>query len=148
VKRTPHLLREEEVIAQGLTAVLPPAQLALVDDMAAWLRPVGVRRGTRVRDRSAQLREGAYEAKGPCHSRARCCGEPRGTAGARPAADQDSNTTPAQVSVATAAKKTKLPKLRARVRFSSSPAPLKPQASGLGFVVVQSHLRAVALCVP
>jgi hypothetical protein len=37
------------------TAAHPPARLtlALVDDMAAWLGPVGVRRGTRVRDLSA-----------------------------------------------------------------------------------------------
>ena len=49
------LFRDGEVIAQGLTAAHPPAQLtlALVDDMAAWLGPVGVRRGTRVRDLSA-----------------------------------------------------------------------------------------------
>lgn len=47
------LLRDEEVLTQCLAATLPPTQLALVDDMAAWLRPVGVRRGTRVPDRSA-----------------------------------------------------------------------------------------------
>lgn len=48
------LVRDEEVITQALTATLPPKQLTLVDGMAAWLRPVGVRRGRRVRARSAR----------------------------------------------------------------------------------------------
>lgn len=52
-EHVPKVLRDEEVLTQGLTATLPPAQFALVDDMAAWLSPVGVQRGTRVRDRSA-----------------------------------------------------------------------------------------------
>jgi hypothetical protein len=37
-ERPPKLLRDEEVIAQHLTAALPPAQFALVDEMAARLR--------------------------------------------------------------------------------------------------------------
>jgi hypothetical protein len=48
------LLRDEEVTIKGLTVALPPAWLALVDGIAAWLRPVGVWRGIRVRGRSAR----------------------------------------------------------------------------------------------
>ncbi|CAL2057655.1 hypothetical protein GPN2_10949 [Streptomyces murinus] len=47
------MLRDEAVVKQALPAMPPSAWLALVDGMAAWLRTVGVHRGTRVRGRSA-----------------------------------------------------------------------------------------------
>jgi hypothetical protein len=58
------------------------------------------------------------EAKRPCHSRARSCGEPRGTAGTDHGCNQGYNTTPSQVGPAAATKKPELPKLRAQAPSS------------------------------
>jgi len=80
-------------------------------------------RRLRLRHSETQLRQGTFEATKPCHSRARSCREPRGTAGIRRADSQGPNNTPPQVSTATAAKKPELPKLGAaevqRVMVSS-----------------------------
>jgi len=81
----------------------PPVSVAAGIRPIAWPMPVGWSEayacaiGQRTRRRrwlssaedqtlAAQLREGAYEAKGLCHPRARSCGGPRGTAELAPGA--------------------------------------------------------------
>ena len=54
-----------------------------------------------------------FETKGPCRSRARSHGEPGGTAGTRHRCDRGSNPSWPQVNAPIAAKRPKLPKLRA-----------------------------------
>jgi len=62
-----------------------------------------------------------FEAKAPCHSLPVFRGEQRGTAATRPGSDQDSSTTPPQISAATTGKKLNLPKLMSIVGL-----PLRP----------------------
>ncbi len=78
----------------------------------------------------------AVESGRACHFRARSCGEPGETAVTCLTSNRDSHAARSQVSTATVAKEPKLPKLRARVRFSS-PAPCEtPKSDTWGFFVV------------
>lgn len=131
VQRPPTLLRDEGVITQRLTATLRPSRLLVVDATnsvaevggcsEAYACVVGRRSRRRgwLSSAEAQTLRGPAPPKGPCHSRARSCGEPQRTAGTRPGYGQGSDTSPPQVSPATAAQEPKLPKLRAWTRLHS-----------------------------